>query len=90
MDNVAFHKTTEVKTYLQSKKCNLLFIPPYSPEFNPIELAFSKIKNAYRKLCIQDNFNREEGIKVAINTLTAFDLQHYYDKTNEFVNKIGT
>jgi len=44
MDNVA------LKDFVQSIHSNILYTPPYSPQYNPIELAFSTIKSAYRKL----------------------------------------
>jgi len=49
LDNVAFHKSEKVARII--KKCGawLLFLPPYSPDLNPIELAFSKLKSLLRK-----------------------------------------
>ncbi len=49
LDNVAFHKSEKVARII--KKCGawLLFLPPYSPDLNPIELAFSKLKTLLRK-----------------------------------------
>ena len=49
LDNVAFHKTAEVKEAMQTKGYIPAFIPPYSPDFNPIENVFSVIKNSFRK-----------------------------------------
>jgi transposase len=50
MDNVAFHKTKIVKEYIESTNSNILFVPPYSPDYNPIEMVFSKLKSVYRKI----------------------------------------
>ena len=44
LDNVSFHHTQEVKTYIKSRKWDLLYVPPYSPQFNPIENIFSSVK----------------------------------------------
>jgi len=49
MDNVSFHHSKIIKNYVETKNWKLLYIPPYSPDFNPIENIFSKIKNHYRK-----------------------------------------
>jgi transposase len=49
LDNVSFHHSKIIKNYALSKQWNLLYIPPYSPWFNPIENVFSVIKNHYRK-----------------------------------------
>jgi transposase len=48
-DNVAFHKSKEVLNYIKEKNSKMIFIPPYSPEFNPIEFVFSEIKRKIRK-----------------------------------------
>ena len=53
MDNVAFHKSKEVIELIE-KNCNsVLFLPPYSPDFNPIEHFWSKAKSQIKKLKIQ-------------------------------------
>jgi transposase len=44
MDNLSSHKRTEVRQAIESVGAHLLYLPPYSPDFNPIELAFSKFK----------------------------------------------
>jgi transposase len=44
MDNLSSHKSDEVRDMIEAAGANLLFLPPYSPDFNPIEQAFSKIK----------------------------------------------
>ena len=45
IDNVRFHHSKEVKSYAKTKNWDLLYIPPYSPWFNPIENIFSLVKN---------------------------------------------
>ncbi len=49
MDNVRFHYCKEVKDKIESVGAKILFLPPYSPDFNPIEMAFSKLKAHLRK-----------------------------------------
>lgn len=44
MDNLAVHKQPEVRTAIEQAGAQLRFLPPYSPDFNPIELAFAKLK----------------------------------------------
>jgi len=44
MDNLSSHKRVEVQTSIESVGAHLLYLPPYSPDLNPIELAFSKFK----------------------------------------------
>ena len=49
LDNVAFHKSPRVEELVKAKGAWLLFLPPYSPDLNPIEMAFSKLKTLLRK-----------------------------------------
>jgi transposase len=44
MDNLSAHKGARVKEIIEGRGCELLYQPPYSPDFNPIEQAFSKVK----------------------------------------------
>lgn len=44
MDNAAFHKKPETKAIIEQSRFNLLYLPPYSPDFNPIEKDFANIK----------------------------------------------
>lgn len=48
-DNLSSHKSQRVIDLLRAKGCDLFFLPPYSPDLNPIEMAFSKLKNLVRK-----------------------------------------
>lgn len=47
LDNVRFHHASCIKEYITSRKCHLLFTPPYSPWFQPIEGIFSIMKRTY-------------------------------------------
>jgi len=48
-DNLSAHKSEEARELIEARGCELLFLPPYSPDYNPIEEAFSKIKALLRK-----------------------------------------
>ena len=50
MDNFTAHKTDLVRKSFTDLECNAIFAPPYSPEFNPIELYFSLLKRKRRKI----------------------------------------
>ncbi len=45
MDNLSAHKRHKVEELIETRRCELLYLPPYSPDLNPIEEAFSKIKD---------------------------------------------
>src|SRR3712207_2153062 len=49
MDNLSVHKGERIKELIEERRCQLLYLPPYSPDLNPIEEAFSKIKRILRK-----------------------------------------
>jgi transposase len=53
MDNLRVHKMVGVREAIEAAGARLLFIPPYSPDFNPIELAFSKLKALLRAKAIR-------------------------------------
>jgi transposase len=50
MDNLTAHKGERVKELIEQRDCELLYLPPYSPDFDPIEEAFSKIKGMVRNV----------------------------------------
>ena len=63
LDNASIHKTQDLRAVVLNKGYHLLFTPPYSPEFNPIELVFGQIKNAFYKSRKGSDFNIRENIK---------------------------
>ena len=54
LDNVAFHKSKRAEELVRQRGAWLLFLPPYSPDLNPIELAYSKLKTLLRKQAARD------------------------------------
>ena len=52
IDNASFHKSNKIKEIIESYKCRLIFLPPYSPGFNPIEKYWSFLKNKLKKLAL--------------------------------------
>ena len=49
MDNLSSHKGGRVKELIEGRGCEIMYLPPYSPDLNPIEQAFSKIKEILRR-----------------------------------------
>ncbi|HBJ7671775.1 transposase [Legionella pneumophila serogroup 1] len=49
-DNATFHKSEKTKTLIRNAQCRLLFLPPYSPDFNPIEKFWANLKSFIRKI----------------------------------------
>ena len=50
MDNLSSHKRVRVRELIEARRAKLMYLPPYSPDLNPIELVFSKIKQLLRTL----------------------------------------
>jgi len=70
-DNLQTHKSARVRTAIEAKDCQLLFLPGYSPDLSPIEEAFSKLKTALRRIGARTREALEEAIGQALLTITA-------------------
>ena len=53
MDNINFHKNPKAKELIESVGCRIIFLPTYSPDLNPIEHYWFKVKNEIRKVAYQ-------------------------------------
>ena len=77
MDNLPSHKVDGVREAIEGAKCRLEYLPPYSPDLNPIEMAFSKLKGLLRRAAERT----AEGLRAAIERLagavTPQDAQAY-------------
>ena len=87
MDNISFHHSKEIHDILDSHEMKAIYIPPYSPDCNPIENLFSIIKSHFRRLFHQGN-SFEDSVAMAISTtVKAYkDLSHLY--THAFSRKL--
>jgi transposase len=79
VDNLSAHKSERARELIKQRGCQLLYLPPYSPEFNPIEEAFSKIKGALRKAGARTRQALIEALGVAISAVTARDAQGFFE-----------
>jgi transposase len=78
LDNLAVHHKAAIRTTIEAQGCRLLFLPPYSPDLTPIELAFSKIKTALRRTGARTREALNEALAAAIDTITAQDARGYF------------
>jgi transposase len=78
MDNLATHKLPAVRKAIEFVGARLCFIPAYSPDFNPIEMAFSKLKAALRKAAARTIPALWRAISAAIDSLTPQDCAGYF------------
>jgi transposase len=79
MDNLSAHKGERVRQLIEGKGCELVYLPPYSPDFNPIEQAFSKLKGCLRAACARNRDTLMEVIGEALRTITASDAEGYFE-----------
>ena len=61
MDNATFHKSQETRLLVEKAGCKILFLPPYSPDLNPIEKIWNQFKSFVRK-CIKHFHTLSEAI----------------------------
>ena len=79
MDNLSAHKGENVRELIESTGCELLYLPPYSPDFNPIEEAFSKVKGLLRKAEARSRKALMEAMGKALDALTARDARGFFE-----------
>jgi transposase len=79
MDNLTAHKGERVRELIEKQGCELLYLPPYSPDFNPIEEAFAKIKSLMRKAEARTREALLAAMGTAISTLSAQDARGFFE-----------
>jgi transposase len=79
MDNLSAHKGERVRELIEERGCELLYLPSYSPDLNPIEEAFSKIKGLIRKVEARSREALLEVIGAAISAITGQDARGYFE-----------
>ena len=78
MDNLSSHKVSGIMEMIQNAGTQVKFLPPYSPDFNPIELMWSKMKAILRKLKIRSRDLLDEAIALALNTVSISDVTNWF------------
>lgn len=78
LDNLSAHKDSEAKTLIEEAGAELRFLPPYSPDFNPIEKMWSKIKTFLRAGKARTQEGLYEMIGLALRTITPEDAEGWF------------
>jgi len=78
MDNLPAHKGGETRMMIEAAGARLLYLPPYSPDFNPIENAFSKLKSILRKAAERSIDGLWKTIGCAIDQFTPAECANYF------------
>jgi transposase len=78
LDNLNVHKSARARELIEAAGCRLVFLPSYSPDFNPIEQAFAKSKTALRRLEARSFETVVEAIGQVLPTITAADAHAFF------------
>lgn len=78
MDNLSSHKRSGVREAIESVGAELMYLPPYSPDLNPIELAFSKLKTLLRKAAARTTDELEKAIVKIIDQFQTQECINYF------------
>ena len=78
MDNLPAHKPVAVRQAIERTGAELRFLPPYSPDFNPIEMAFSKFKAFLKKTAARTADDLWNAIAEAIELFTPTECENYF------------
>ena len=80
MDNLTAHRSSRVRELIESRGCELIYLPPYSPDyFNPIEEAFAKLKALLRKAGARSREVLIEAMGWALEALTPRDARNFFE-----------
>ena len=78
MDNLTAHKGERVRQLIEGRGCEVVYLPPYSPDFNPIEQAFSKLKALLRGAEARTREALIEAMGAALSTISARDARGFF------------
>lgn len=79
MDNLSVHTSGWVRELIEQRGCQLWLLPSYSPDMNPIEEAFSKIKGILRRVGARTKGALVEALGEALSAVSAQDAQGYFE-----------
>ena len=87
LDNLSSHKGARARALIEAAGGRLLFLPPYSPDFNPIENAFAKLKALLRKAAERTVEGLWQAVGLALDTFSLAECANYfsacgYDETD--------
>jgi transposase len=79
MDNLSVHKGERVRELIEHRGCELLYLPPYSPDLNPIEEAFGKIKGLLRKAEARTREALVEAMGRVLSAVSKHDARGFFE-----------
>jgi transposase len=79
MDNLSAHRGPRVRQLIEERGCELLYLPPYSPDLNPLEEAFSKIKGLLRRAEARSREAHFEVMGVALSAINSQNARGFFE-----------
>jgi len=79
IDNLPAHKSVRITEAVEGAGCKLVYLPPYSPDFNPIENMWSKVKASLRKTAARTFDAVVDAVNGALHAITPEDCEGYFD-----------
>lgn len=87
MDNCAIHDREQTNKLAEECNMNVLYLPPYSPQLNPIEMWFSEIKSRVRKTNYSGEKQLLEIMQRILKEYESYDFSNYFSTIQKHVNK---
>ena len=78
LDNLSAHLSEKVEQALANKGCKLLYLPAYSPDLSPIELAFAKVKEYLRSVGARTSEALAQGLEQALSSITPAEALAFF------------
>ena len=78
LDNLSVHKSATARALIEAAGCQLIFLPTYSPDLNPIEPAFAKTKQALRRVGARSFEAVVAAVTLALPLITTTDAQAFF------------
>ncbi len=79
MDNLGAHRPKRIRDLIEERGCELISLPAYSPDLNPIEEAFSKIKRLVRKAEARTKEALVEAVGLALSAVSSEDARRFFE-----------
>jgi len=89
MDNLSTHKTASVEAAFGKRGVRVLYLPPYSPDLNPIENLWSQVKNALRKCAARTLEGLMYAMAEALDAVTEDDCRGYFRNAGHDVHDLS-
>ena len=89
MDNLAAHKVVGIQEAIEARGARLVYLPPYSPDFNPIELCWSKLKTALRAAKARTLADLEQALDQALRTISLEDIRAWFAHCGYPIRSLG-